>query len=178
MTEFLRPTLDDAPFVLGNRTESTAAKTAAHDIDREADHFPGRDLRLTVSRVRPTGVGQFIDTVEFFGGQRNRRLIQPDITLAMRLDQGACIAGVRFKVEGARGMGIEHRIVFDLLVGWQADHGMRPTLATPRQTLFARHNAHGLLAGLCCCGRRAVLAGFHGIRIGMTDQRPRRIDRA
>jgi hypothetical protein len=53
--------LDDAPFVLGNRAEGAAAKAAAHDVDREADHFPGRNLGLAVARVRPAGEGRFVD---------------------------------------------------------------------------------------------------------------------
>ncbi|MPM72651.1 hypothetical protein SDC9_119627 [bioreactor metagenome] len=49
--------LDDASFVLGDRAEGTAAETAAHDVDREADHLPGRDLRLAVGRMGAAGVG-------------------------------------------------------------------------------------------------------------------------
>jgi hypothetical protein len=43
---FLRAALDDAALVLGDRAEGAAAEAAAHDVDGEADHLPGRDLRL------------------------------------------------------------------------------------------------------------------------------------
>jgi hypothetical protein len=51
------------PFVLGDRAEGAAAEAAAHDVDREADHLPGRDLRVAIARVRRAGVGQAEDVV-------------------------------------------------------------------------------------------------------------------
>src|SRR5882672_8795146 len=47
----LRAALDDAPLVLGDRTEGTAAEAAALDGDRETDHLVGGNLRATVRRM-------------------------------------------------------------------------------------------------------------------------------
>ncbi len=97
----------------------------------------------------------------------------------MRLHQRPGVAGVGFEVEGARGVGVEHRIVLDLLVGRQADHGVGTAVLAGSQALGAGHDADRLGAA----GRRfgsgaSRLAGglFHRIGVGMLDQRPRRID--
>ena len=51
----LRAALDDAALVLGDRAEGAAAEAAAHDVDREPDHVPGRDLRVAVGRDAARG---------------------------------------------------------------------------------------------------------------------------
>ena len=71
--------------------------------------------------MRAPGIGQLVDLVEFVGGQRNRRRIEPDVAFSVRLNERPSVAGIGFEVEGARGVGVEHRIVADLLVGRQAD---------------------------------------------------------
>ena len=78
----LRAALDDAPLVLGDRAEGAAAEAAAHDVDREADHVPGRDARLAVAGVRAAGVGLAEDPVHLLGGQRDRRRVEPHVTAA------------------------------------------------------------------------------------------------
>ena len=55
---FVRTALDDAAFVLGDRAEGAAAETTAHDVDREANHLPGREIRLAVTGVGRAGEGR------------------------------------------------------------------------------------------------------------------------
>jgi len=117
--------LDDAAFVLGDRAERAAAKAAAHDIDREPDHLPRRNFGIAVAWVRRACVGQVVDRIHVGRGQRNWRWIQPYIALAVCLAHRARIAGVRFEMEYARGVGIKRRVVFNLIVIRQADHGAR-----------------------------------------------------
>ena len=52
-----RPTLDDPPFVLGDRTESATTEAATHDVHRKTDHFEGGNSRLAVRRMRLALVG-------------------------------------------------------------------------------------------------------------------------
>ena len=81
--------LDDAALVLGDRAEGAAAEAAAHDVDAEADHFPGRDLGravvaaglVGVARVRAARVGQVEDLVHLGRGQRDRRRVDPHVAL-------------------------------------------------------------------------------------------------
>ena len=56
----LRPRLDDAALVGGDRAERAAAEAAAHDRDRVLDHLVRGD-RLGVRRVRPARVRQVVD---------------------------------------------------------------------------------------------------------------------
>ena len=151
---FFRAALDDAPFVLGDRAEGAAAEAAAHDVDREADHLPGRDLRVAIGRVRRARVGQVVDVVHLRGGQRDRRRVEPDVALAVRLHQRARIAGVRFEVEGARGVRVEHRIVLHLLVRRQADHGVGALLLAR-----ASRSARLWKRIVCVVGAAAAAAG-------------------
>jgi hypothetical protein len=43
---FFAAALDDAAFVLGDRTKRATAKTTAHDVDAEANHFPRGNFGL------------------------------------------------------------------------------------------------------------------------------------
>ena len=73
--------LDDAALVLGDRAEGAAAKAAAHDVHREADHFPGGDLGravvaavlVGVARMRAARVRQVEHVVHLGRGQRDGR---------------------------------------------------------------------------------------------------------
>ena len=176
----LRAALDDAAFVLGDRAEGAAAEAAAHDVDREADHLPGRDLRLAIARVRRAGIGQVVDAVHLGRGQRHRRRIEPDVALAVRLHQGAGVAGVGFEVEDARGVGVEHRVVLHLLVGGQADHGLVALFLGQRQALFAAHDAdrldHFRRDGGVVGGAGGLVFLGHGVGIGMRIDRAGRVD--
>jgi hypothetical protein len=102
--------LDDPPLVFGDRAEGAAAEAAAHDVDRKADHLEGRNLRIAIGRMRPALEWRGEDAVHFRRRQRNRRRVEPDIALAMRLDQRARVAGVRFDVEGTRSVRVEHGV--------------------------------------------------------------------
>ncbi len=75
--------------------------------------------------MRRARVGQVVDPVHVLGRERNRRRVEPDVALAVRLTQGARIAGVGFEVEHARGVGVKRRIVFHLIVIGETDHGAR-----------------------------------------------------
>ena len=62
-----RAVLNDPSFVLSNRAEGAATKTAPHDVDRKTDHLPRWVLRVTVSGVRFACVGQVEQPVHFGG---------------------------------------------------------------------------------------------------------------
>ncbi len=172
--------LDDAALVLGDRTEGAAAEAAAHDVHREADHFPGGNLRCAVMAavfvgvcgVRAARIRQAEHMVHLRGGERNRRRIEPHVAIAMRLHQCARVARVGLEVQHAIGVCIEHRIALHLLVRRQPDDG-----AVARRGLELhpriRHELHwrcAVIAGLtrnpCGAGTRAI-----GCRIksGMTS---------
>ena len=131
---FFTAALNNAAFVLGDRTKRATAKTAAHDVDAEANHLPRRNfcfaivtaLRVRIHRVRAACIRQVKHMVHLGGGQRNRRRVDPHIArgapLAMRLHQGTRITGVGFQMQNAIGMRIQHRVGFDLLVRRQTDH--------------------------------------------------------
>ena len=166
---FVRTALDDAALVLGDRAEGAAAEAAAHDVDRELDHVPRGDARAAVDRVRRTREGPVVDEVHLGRGQRHRRRVDPHVArawpLAVALHQCACVARVGFEVEHARGVGIHHRVVLDLLVGRQADYRACTVGAARRQALGRGHDAHRLGAvgrGLGRSGRR-----FHGVGVRM-----------
>ena len=135
-----RAALDNAPLMFGDRAEGATAKTATHDADRKTDHLVGRDFGFAVGRMRSALVRQAIDMIHFRRTERNGRRIDPDITacspVTVRLHQRTGVTRIRFEMQRARGMGIEHRVSLHLLIGWQADDGMR-TLGTDR--LSANH---------------------------------------
>jgi hypothetical protein len=176
-----RAALDDAAFVLGDGAEGAAAEAAAHDVDRKADHLPGRNLRIAIARMRRAGIGQAEDVVHFFGGQRNRRRVEPDVAharaFAVGLDQRARIAGIGFEVEGTRGVGVEHRVVAHLFVGGQADGGVGACRLVLRQALGAADDAHDCRVASADFRSLAFRRRFHCIRIGMGVYGSRRIHR-
>jgi len=139
-----RTALDDAAFMLGDRTEGAAAKAAAHDIDGKADHFPGRDMRLAIARVRRARVIHVVHAIHLVHGQRQRRRIEPHVAFAVRLHHGTRIAGIRFQVEHARGVRIHHRVILDDIVGGQAHDGLVVLFLGHGQALFAAHDADRL----------------------------------
>ncbi len=120
------------PFVLGDRAERAAAEAAAHDRHREPDHFPGRDLCVAVGGMRRARVGKIVDGVHLGGGERDRRRVQPQIAVAMALDERPCIAGIALPVQHARGAGIGFAVLLHLLARRQPDHDIA---AAARRTL-------------------------------------------
>ncbi|CCK00591.1 hypothetical protein BN130_3373 [Cronobacter malonaticus 507] len=114
--------------MLGNRAERTAAKAAAHNVHREADHLISRNAFGAVSRVRHALVRQRKDAVHLFGRERDRRRVDPDITIAMLLHQRAGAAGVGFVVQNARGVRVEHFIALHFFIRRQQHVGFLPRL--------------------------------------------------
>ena len=114
--------------MLGDRTKSATTKTTTHDVDAEANHFPCGNLGLAivttfgvrVRRVRAAGIGQIEHMVHLSSGQGYGRRVDPHVSrgtsFTMRLHQCSGVAGVGFQVKHTVGMGIQHRIAFDLLV--------------------------------------------------------------
>ena len=119
----LRAALDDAPLMLGDRAECTAAETAPHDIHRETDHLPCRDPLIPIGGMWCPGIRQPIDTIHLFHREWQRRGIQPDITLTMCLHQRTGIARIRLLMQHTGRMGIQHRVILHLFERGQADHG-------------------------------------------------------
>ena len=119
-----RTGLNDAAFVFGDRAEGATAEAAAHDVDREANHFPGRDAGVAIARMRRAGVGQIEHGVEFRGSQRNRRRVQPQVAVAVALNQGASVARVGLQMQQAGSVRVQHGVRFDLFVTRQADDGL------------------------------------------------------
>ena len=76
------------PLMLGDAAKRAAPKAAAHDVDAEANHFPGRDfgdavmatVLIGVVWVRTAGIRQVKHQVDFRRGQWNRRRVDPDIS--------------------------------------------------------------------------------------------------
>ena len=134
----LRAALDDAPLVFGDRAERTATKTAAHDVDAETDHLPGRNLGRTVeaavlirvNRVGTAGIRQIKNKVHFSRGERDRRRVDPHVprgnAFAVRLHQRARVARIGLQVKHPVRMGVQHRVASDLLIGRQANHRALP----------------------------------------------------
>ena len=110
-----RTALNNAPFMLGNRTERTAAKAATHNIDRETDHFVSRNTGITVSRMRHALVRQRKDAVHLFGRKRNGWRVDPHIAVAMFLHQRTSAAWVGFVVQNTRSMCVQHFIALHFL---------------------------------------------------------------
>jgi hypothetical protein len=75
--------------------------------------------------MRRAGIGQAVDVVHLGCAERERRRIQPDVALAVGLDETARVAGVRFEMEGARGLGVQGCVGGDFLVGGEADDALR-----------------------------------------------------
>src|SRR3569833_3064083 len=119
-----RAALDDAALMLGDGAEGAAAKAAAHDVHREADHLVRGDVRIAVARVRPPRIGQDEHAVELLGGERDRRRVDPHLALAVTLHQRARIAWIGLEVQHARSVCIQHRIVFHGLEGGHADYAV------------------------------------------------------
>ena len=118
----LGSTLDDASFVLGDRTEATATKAATHDRHRKLDHLICRNPFSFVGRVRNALKRKLVQRVHFRRSQRNRRRIHPDLDRTVTLNQRACISGVRFAMQDARCMGIQRGITTHLLEAGKANH--------------------------------------------------------
>ena len=162
--------LDDAPLMLGDRTEGAAAETAAHDVHREADHVVGGNLRITIGRVRNPCIGQPEHIVHFLGAQGNRRRIEPHVPIPVTLHQRPGVTGVGLQVQHAVGVGIEYWVVAYLLVGRQTDHRAVPLQARMVQQLHHLHIAVTRDLG------RFVLALFYrtgggilGVDVGIDD---------
>ena len=173
-----RSALNDAAFMLGNRTKRAAAKTAAHDVDTEADHFPGRDFGgaivatvfVRVAGMRTARIGQVKHHVHFRSCQGDGRRRDPHVArggaLPMGLHQGAGIARIGFQMQHAVGMGIKHRIAAHLFVAGQADD--RAIARRHLQLAFQRrvsHKNHGLplhaeLGWRLCSGRSSFNRAF------------------
>ncbi len=123
--------------------------------------------------MRDAGVGQVEHRVQFGGGERNRRRVEPNVAVAVALDQGAGVAGVGFQMQQPRSVRVSHRIVFDLLVSGQADDGFVAVVARraalePQRSLVIR-GWNGAGAGVRR-GRRVRIG------IGMGFDRARLID--
>ena len=165
----VRAALDDAALVLGDRAEGAAAEAAAHDVDRELDHVPGRDARAAVARVRRPREGPVEHEVHLGRGQRHRRRVDPHVAragaFAVALHHRARVARVGLEVEHARGVGVHHRVFLDLFVRRQADQGVCAVSAARGEALGRRHDAHRLGA----VGGRLGRGGgrLHGVGVGM-----------
>src|SRR6185312_16965202 len=94
--------LDDPALVLGDGAEGAAAETAALDGHGEANHLVGGYVGFAVQRVRLAPVGPLVHPVDLARRERNRWRIQPHIDIPMPLYEGACVAGVGFKMQDAR----------------------------------------------------------------------------
>jgi hypothetical protein len=153
----------------------------------KADHLEGRNLRIAIAGMRPALEWRGEDAVHFRCRQRNRRRVEPDIALAMRLDQRARIAGVRFDMEGARGMCVEHRVGGDLFVRRQANRCARPIELRHAQVRLELHLDHlrpGCSRATLRQSRPGRTGGFlaslrgHCVRVGVANQQARCIDLA
>ena len=126
--------MNHTAFMLRNGTKCAAAEATAHDVDREADHFPSGYFGLAVmptrlisiTWMRATGVGQIEHVVHFGRCQRNRRRRHPHIAcglaFAVCLNQGTRVTRVGLKVQHTIRVRIQHRVALDLLIRRQPDH--------------------------------------------------------
>ena len=116
------------------------------------DHFKSGDFRILVGMMWQAAIGQPIDTVHFLGGQGDGRGIQPKFAVAMPLHECAGIAGVGFQVQHAGGMGVKHRVGFDLREGRQANDAVIAVYFSG-DAVEANDNAvvFTLCHGLQCC---------------------------
>jgi len=147
-------------------------------------------LLVGIDRVRAARVRQVEHMVHLRRRQRDRRRVQPDITVAMALHQRPRIAGIGLQVQHAVGVRVQHRIALDRLEIGQPDHR---SLARRRDRTAVGAGdgaAHDLdrLAAIVAAGldllRRAVraLSGGRllGRHVGVDDlvDLARRVDRA
>ena len=121
-----RTALNNAPFVLGDRTERAAAKAATHNVDRETDHFVSRNTGIAIGRMRHALVRQRKNAVHLFGRKRDSRRVDPHIAVAMFLHQCAGAAWVSFVVQNTRSMGVQHFIALHFLERRQQHVGFFP----------------------------------------------------
>ncbi len=169
--------------MLRDRAEGAAAKAAAHDVDRGADHLPRRDLGrpfvaaglIGIGRVRAARIGQAKHPVHFGGGQRDGRRVHPHIAgrgaFPMGLHQCPGVARVGFQVQHAVGVGVENRVALHLFKAGQAQHGTVARrhlgFVTQRQVGHKLQRLHirqrwRAWAGSACsgaasgCGRRCI----------------------
>ena len=75
------------------------------------DHLHGGDVRATITGMRQSLVRQLEYPVQFVRFQWNRRRIQPDLTVSMRLNEMQRIMRIGLLVKHPRGVGIKHRIL-------------------------------------------------------------------
>ena len=127
-----RTALNNAPFVLGDRTERAAAKAATHNVDRETDHFVSRNTGIAIGRMRHALVRQRKNAVHLFGRERNSRRVDPHIAVAMFLHQCAGAAWVSFVVQNTRSMGVQHFIALHFLERRQQYVGFFPRFRARR----------------------------------------------
>ncbi len=118
--------------MFSDRAERAAAKAAAHDIDRKADHLIGRNTGIAVSRVRHSLIRQRKHAIHLFSGERYGGRVDPDIAVAVFLHQRPRAARVSFVMQNTRRMGVQHLVAFHLFKGWQQDIGFFPRLRTRR----------------------------------------------
>src|SRR5579883_1694359 len=71
--------------------------------------------------MRRARVGEVVEAVHLRGRQRNGRRVEPQLLVAVALDERARIAGIALLMEHARGMGVEDGIVLHLLEGGEPD---------------------------------------------------------
>ncbi len=71
--------------------------------------------------MRRARIRQFVHRVEFLHRQRNRRRIQPHVLRPVTLHQRSRVAGIRFHVQDARRVRVQHRVVAHRVVGRQAN---------------------------------------------------------
>jgi hypothetical protein len=72
--------------------------------------------------MRDALVGQLVDRVHFFHGERDRRRVEPHVGVAVALDERSRVPGIRLLVEDAGGVRVEHGVVGDGFVRRQPDH--------------------------------------------------------
>ena len=124
--------LNNAPFVLGDRTERAAAKAAAHNVDRKTDHFVSRNTGIAIGRMWHALVWQRKNAVHLFGRKRNSRRVDPHIAVAVFLHQCAGATWVSFVVQNARSMSVQDFIALHFLERRQQYVGFFPRFRARR----------------------------------------------
>ena len=105
--------MNNAPLVLGDGAEGAAPEAAPHDVDRMLDHLHRGHRCVTVAGVGEALIGQFEYPVQFIGFQRDRRRVQPDLPVAVGLNERQRIVRIGLLVEHPRRVGIEHWVLGD-----------------------------------------------------------------
>ena len=120
--------LNDATFMLGDGAKGTPTKTAPHDVDGKANHFPSRNFGSAIVRpifigitgVWATGIRKIKNRIHFCCCQRNGRWCDPNVAccmvFTMGLHQTARIAWIGLKMQHTIGVGVQHRVTFNLFV--------------------------------------------------------------